>query len=101
MDLSVRTLYDQIWAYARFINMSTGVDLSVRTLYDQIWAYARFINMSAGVDLSVHTLYDQIWAYARFINEAPELYWTQLATLYRGQERSSLQHSALKQRASL
>ncbi len=24
--------------------MSAGVDLSVRTLYDQIWAYARFIN---------------------------------------------------------
>ncbi len=24
--------------------MSVGVDLSVRTLWDQIWAYARFIN---------------------------------------------------------
>ncbi len=24
--------------------MSMGVDLSVQTLYDQIWAYARFIN---------------------------------------------------------
>ncbi len=24
--------------------MIMGVDLSVRTLYDQIWAYARFIN---------------------------------------------------------
>ncbi len=24
--------------------MNVGVDLSVRTLYDQIWVYARFIN---------------------------------------------------------
>ncbi len=24
--------------------MSAGVDLSLRTLYDQIWAYAHFIN---------------------------------------------------------
>ncbi len=28
--------------------MSARVDLSVRTLYDQIWAYARFINEAPG-----------------------------------------------------
>ncbi len=32
-----------------FINMSFGVDLSVRTLEDQIWAYARFINEAPGL----------------------------------------------------
>ncbi len=29
--------------------MSAGVDLSVRTLYDQICAYARFINEAPGL----------------------------------------------------
>ncbi len=33
-----------------FINMSAGVDLSVCTLYDQICAYARFINEAPDVN---------------------------------------------------
>ncbi len=38
--------------------MSAGVDLSVRTLYDQIWAYARFINEAPGEETVqiLHTL---------------------------------------------
>ncbi len=44
-NLSVRTLYDQIWAYAHTTIKSERThtlrsNLSVRTLYDQIWAYA-------------------------------------------------------------
>ncbi len=74
MDLSVRTLYDQIWAYAHSTIKSERThtlrsNLSVRTLYDQIWAYAHSTIKSERThtlrsNLSVRTLYDQIWAYA-------------------------------------
>ncbi len=33
--------------------MSAGVDLSVRTLYDQIWAYTHFINEAPALSESI------------------------------------------------